>query len=493
MKLQMTVYFKVILLSVIIFNGLQSTVLAQSSLDLEWEQHWETYEIGGTCNFGTHNFFVGDIDQDGVTELITGGLMYEDPEYTYLELYAPLKIWNWNGEVFTLEKEHNWTGILRSIYAADPNKDGVFELITAGSENNENGTFPTLSIWSWDNVDLVLKDSFTGISIGSIFVGNLDGTGNQEIVTVGTSRENSTSYAQLSVWSWDGASLDLIETTQWCESNSAAANSVYVYDLNNDGVLEIVTGGYDNGLTNSSGQLRIWNWDGIRLELKANKEWRLVEGIYGKTITGDPMGNTMVNNLKVDDVDGDGVAEIITAGFTYAAEKIMGQIGIWNWNGETVSLEDRYEWVTEDITEIKALYLFDVNNDGQIEIITSGATAVFGGFSEDAPPEFSQLRVWSWNGQDLTLDYSEDWTIGEGVMVWNVAADDIDQDGNVEIITVGCMYVSALCDPDLRIWSIPPDSSNLYFPILIIAVIAILLVSIILVKRRKEPINEESF
>ncbi|MBK5133567.1 hypothetical protein JJE00_03965 [Candidatus Bathyarchaeota archaeon] len=489
MKLQVIVYFEVFLLSIIILNSLQSSVFAQSNLQLEWEQHWETYGTGGTCNFGTHNFFVGDIDQDGITELITGGMMYEDPEHTYLELYAPLKIWNWNNEVFTLEKQHNWTGVLRSIYAADPDEDGVLELITAGSENNENGTTPTLSVWSWDNVDLVLKDSFAGISVGSIFVGNLDGIGSSEIVTAGTLRENSTTYAQLSIWSWDGTSLDLIDTTLWCASNRAAANSVYVYDLDNDGVSEIVTGGYDNDLMNSSGQLRIWNWDGTNLELKANKEWRLVEGVYGTTITGDPMGNTLVNNLKVGDVDGDGVAEIITVGFTYDNEKIMGQIGIWNWNGELVSLEERYEWMTKDITEIKALYLADVNNDDQLEIITSGATAVFGGFSADAPPEFSQLRVWSWNGQDLSLDYSEEWTIGEGVMAWNVAADDIDQDGTVEIITVGCMYVAALCDPDLRIWSIPSDSSNLYLPILVVGAIAILVITVILVKRKKEDVN----
>lgn len=491
MKLHLRLYLEVLLLFVVIFSVQQSLVFAQSTLDLEWEQHWETYGVGGTCNFGTHNFFVGDVDQDGVTELITGGLMYEDPEYAYLDLYAPLKIWNWNGEFFRLEKEHNWTGVLRSIYAADPDEDGILELITAGSVNNETGTFPVVSVWNWDNVDLVLKDSFFGISVGSIFVGDLDGIGNLEIVTAGTFRENSTSYAQLSVWSWDGSSLDLIETKLWCASNNAAANSVFVYDLDNDGVLEIITGGYDDDLINSSGQLRIWNLAGTELVLRANKEWRLVEGVYGATITGDPMGNTLVNNLKVGDVDVDGVAEIITAGFTYDGNKIMAQIGIWNWNGENIYLEKSHEWTTEDITEIKALYLADINDDAQLDIITSGATAVFGGFSEDAPPEFSQLRIWSWNGQDLTLDYSEDWTIGEGVMAWNVAADDIDKDGTVEIITVGCMYVSALCDPDLRIWSIPSsDSSTLYLPVLVAGLISILFVTIILARRRKVNIKK---
>ena len=38
-----------------------------------------------------------------------------------------------------------------------------------------------------------------------------------------------------------------------------------------------------------------------------------------------------------------------------------------------------------------------------------------------------------------------------------MATGDVDEDGTVEILTVGCMYVSALCDPDLRIWSIAEE------------------------------------
>jgi len=57
---------------------LAGRALAESDgLVLEWEQHWETYGVGGTCNFGTHNFFVGDVDSDGVLEMVTGGFAYD--------------------------------------------------------------------------------------------------------------------------------------------------------------------------------------------------------------------------------------------------------------------------------------------------------------------------------------------------------------------------------------------------------------------------------
>ena len=64
-------------LCLILFFSLCSGINAQSDdFILEWEQHWETFGIGGTCNYGTHNFFLGDVDNDGIEELITGGFMY---------------------------------------------------------------------------------------------------------------------------------------------------------------------------------------------------------------------------------------------------------------------------------------------------------------------------------------------------------------------------------------------------------------------------------
>jgi hypothetical protein len=118
-------------------------------------------------------------------------------------------------------------------------------------------------------------------------------------------------------------------------------------------------------------------------------------------------------------------------------------------------LEKSHEWTTKDISEVKSISLNDVDGDGRMEIVTSGVTAAQGSFAENATEEeFAQLRVWSWDGRTLTLEQSRDWTIGEGVCAWNVGTSDVDDDGTVEIVTVGCMYVSNMCDPDMRIWSI---------------------------------------
>jgi WD40 repeat protein len=315
----------------------------------------------------------------------------------------------------------------------------------------------------------------------------VDQNGAPEILTAGRLQGELKSSAQLCIWQWDGSSLDLVKSMEWCGMNEAYAYSVYAHDLNNDGEIEIVTGGYDNDLTNSSGQLRVWHWNGAELTLEANEEWRMVEGVYGVTISGNPMGNTMVNNLKVGDIDDDGAPEVVTGGWTYDGTKIDAQLRIWNWNGNSLSLEKSHEWITEDITEVKAIAIDDVDGDKQANIVTSGLTSVYGSFNNtEATPNAAQLRVWTWNGEKLTLNQNEDWTIGDGVVAWNVATDDVDKDGTVEIVTVGCMGISGLCDPDLRIWSIPKEPASLLYPLLAaLGIIALILVTAFLLTKKK--------
>ena len=477
------------LLLALVFSLNSNVKAEQAGLVLEWEQHWETYGVGGTCNFNTHNFFVGDVDSDGVTEMVTGGIMYYVENDTRTNVEAPLRIWNWNGENFTCEKSRNWAGSIHAIYAADTDGDGSTEIVTAGHVTNSTGIYSSLRVWSYNGEDLVLEGSYEceNVSFSSIFVNDVDQDGAPEILTAGRLQGELKSPAQLCIWQWDGSSLDLVKSMEWCGMNEAYAYSVYAHDLNNDGEIEIVTGGYDNDLTNSSGQLRVWHWNGAELTLEANEEWRMVEGVYGVTISGNPMGNTMVNNLKVGDIDDDGAPEVVTGGWTYDGTKIDAQLRIWNWNGNSLSLEKSHEWITEDITEVKAIAIDDVDGDKQANIVTSGLTSVYGSFNNtEATPNAAQLRVWTWNGEKLTLNQNEDWTIGDGVVAWNVATDDVDKDGTVEIVTVGCMGISGLCDPDLRIWSIPKEPAFLLYPLLAaLGIIALILVTAFLLTKKK--------
>jgi len=473
---------------------IQEVCAQTGSLTLEKEQHWETYGVGGTCIPGGHNLFLKDVDGDGLTEIITGGFTYQLVGEKRIAPVAPLKIWNWNGKHLTLEKSHQWnttgTNSILCLYAADANGDGNIEILTGGRFSNGSTNYAQLRIWSWDGMNLVLESSnewtdTKGASVTSIFVGDLDKDGKSEIITGGRTYNDIRSSAQLRIWHLDDNSLVLQKSTEWCALKEASATSVYASDINDDGVTEIITCGFDHDLENSTGQLRLWKWDGTTLTMEESQEWRMTDG-YMLTIAGNVMGNTISNALDVGDVDGDGENEVVTAGFIYDGARANGQLRIWSWSIETLMLEKSHEWHTANITEVKSVSINDVDGDGRQEIVTSGVTAPPGAFGLNTTTVAAQLRVWSWDGNTLTLKNSEEWVVGEGTCAWNVATSDVDNDGAIEIVTVGCMSVGYMCDPDMRIWSIPQEQTS--FPYALLAMVAtgvvIAVVSVFLIVRK---------
>ena len=130
-----------------------------------------------------------------------------------------------------------------------------------------------------------------------------------------------------------------------------------------------------------------------------------------------------------------------------------------------------------DITQPMSMSINDVDGDGKKEIVTSGCTAGYGSWAPNAPGKTrAVLNIWNWNGQDFTLKQSEDWFVGEAVSAASVGTGDVDNDGFVEIVTVGCMQTGALCDPDLRIWSLSttanPPASFSYLAAAVVGVVA---------------------
>ena len=492
-KLEFSLFWFTVLLLLGSFVNIKIGLGQSESLVMEVEQHWDTYGIGGTCIPGSHNLAIADVDNDGVNEIITGGFSYSMMNETRGSLGAPLRIWSWNGQNLTLEKSENWPGNIWCVSAGDADGDGTVEILTAGRLSNNASSVSSLRIWNWNGQNLVLRGSYTEISVSSIFVADVDQDNMPEILTVGGTYNASQPNAQLSIWRWDGDNLSLKTGVEWsAKSDIARARSVNAADLNKDGVIEIVTGGYVNSLENSSGQLRVWQFDGKDVSLMANAEWRMLDD-FSLDMAGNVLGNTLVNNVKVADVDGDTYPEVVTGGFSYNGVNALAQLRIWNWTNEVLNLEKSQEWATSDITEIKSVAIGHVDSDGNREIVTSGLTCGYGSFAENAPDKSrAELKIWVWDGNIMTLKLGTDWIVGEGVCAWNDGIGDVDNDGVVEIVTVGCMYVGALCDPALRIWSLPAEPNSTtsfpYLPIVIAGIaIAVLfsLAAFFFVRRRE--------
>ena len=432
---------------------------AQSGgLSLEAEQNWDTYGVGGTCVYGTQNIFVGDVDGDGVSEILTGGFAYHTQNSTRTISEAPLKVWTWNGQNVTLKASTTWYGTIVCLYAADVDLDSTVEIFCGGVFRNETGvSTSSLRVLTLSNGKIDLKSHYEGIPVNSVFVSDVDKDGTNDLLTVGRYAGNT---SQLSLWHIQNSNLSLVERVPLAEANITSASSVYAGDLDNDGTVEILVGGYSDSLSNSKGLVSIWGWNGQKLSLKAVKTWQLAGGT-AKTIAGGNQGNTAVNNVKAGDLDGDGRKEIVTAGFAYDGVNVNAQVKVWRWNGVNLEELASQEWATDYLTEAKSIALNDVNGDGRVEIVQCGIAAAEGSFKNpEGVHDRGQLRVWNYNGTGLALTENKDWTFDEGACAWNVGNGDLDSDGVVEMITVGCTALRDLCDPDMRIWSLPQKTSE---------------------------------
>jgi hypothetical protein len=484
----------IILTISLLFSFIELRVNAQTGdFNLEAEQNWDTYTIGGTCVYGTQNIFVGDVNGDGAMEILTGGFAYSTVNGSRTGSEAPLRIWDWDGKNVTLKASANWKGSIQCLHAADIDGDKDFEIITAGYYRNETGNYTSscLRIWRLQpDHELTLEAQYEGTSVRSISVSDVDKDGTPEIVTVGDLPKT----AQLCLWHFKGNSLSLAGKIELDSANITNANSVYASDLDNNGDVEIVVGGYSDTLNNSKGQLTIWKWNGKEFSLKANEIWQLVPNVYAKTIAGGVQGNTVVYNVKTADLDGDGFKEVISGGFAFDGEKVNAQLGIWRWDGTVLLKLHSQEWATDYLTEVKSISIDDVDNDGMMEAITSGITAAEDSFkNSEAPHDRGQLRVWGFDGTTLILEQSAEWTFDEGACAWNVGNGDVDKDGILEIITVGCTSLGSLCDPDMRIWSIsnaspPPNSTVIALvTVFITAVVLSVLVFIFRSRLKQDP------
>jgi len=262
--------------------------------------------------------------------------------------------------------------------------------------------------------------------VNSVAVGCVDGDGKAEIVTGGYCGGYRT-YCQLCVW--DGATLALQKSTEWIWLGGQEILTVAIGDVDADGAVEIVTGGYTLLGFGHMAQLCVWN--GATLALERHTEWNWASSTY-------------VYSVAIGCVDGDGKAEIVTGGHIYAsgtAPYYTAQLCVWD--GATLALETVKTWQWVGGTFISSVAIWCVDADGKAEIVTGGYCGTY--------EQLAQLCVW--DGATLALQGVKAWYWGYGSIVASVAARCVDGDGQAEIVTGGRFDEGSSWVAQLAVWN----------------------------------------
>lgn len=404
----------------------------------------ETWRDSG--NAKVHGVAAEDIDGDGTTEIVTVG---ETLIGTPPLIHAQLRIYTWDGTTLSIEKTYEWMQgtnvtftIAYGIYIGKLDGDNDYEMAVVGKTGDASGQDFMIRIFTWDGTTLgEVSSALTGIGDAyySVYAADILGGSYLGIVAVGDVIDNPYDGI-IDIWYFDGTRLNHSTGTTWGTNNDISAKGVYAADVDNDGVIELVTVGYyrQSAVLPKQGQLRIWNYANGNINLE--KEDNQPEN-YGQT--------TEWYGVYLGNVDNDAVTEIVVTGYGYDSSVGCnnGVLRIWTWTGtpRVLNSEKNYPWpLTGSDTISYSVYAKSFAGNYQ-QIVSGGKTTVSG-------IDYAQLKIWNWTGAALNDVASTTWaTNNRNTAVNSIYIKEVDSDNKLEILSGGQTYDGTYWNSQLRI------------------------------------------
>lgn len=314
-----------------------------------------------------------DVDGDGDLDLL--GASFTDAEVVWWENTASRGA-NWTATViassFPVDDPIGW---------ADLDGDGDPDVFAASSADDEvtwwENTAGDGSTWT----EHVLDDAFTGAA--SAVAGDLDGQGGIDIVGAAYGDD------ELSWWADPGSSI-LPPFTIPITTTFGGASGVALGDMDGDGDLDVIGAAQDDDTVawfeNTVGDASAWTQRDITTSFDG------------------------VNSVAVDDVDGDGDLDVLSAS---PAEKDV----IWFENTNGIGTSWTLQTIADEFTDAAYARAADMDGDGDLDVFSSGGTA-------------SDLTWW----ENLLGDGSS-WSqhlVGAGFPASSAHAADLDRDGDLD-------------------------------------------------------------
>ncbi|HZD13142.1 MAG TPA: hypothetical protein VE177_06460, partial [Candidatus Binatus sp.] len=320
---------------------------------------------------------VADAGSNGANEIVSGGTFNNGTSYAQLRLYhktGPSLILDTNQLLQHSGNPYSYS--VSGVEVADIDGNGVNDTIFIANNQPLQNFPPTQSqigIYRWTGTSLVKEKlfNFTGpnnlLETRSLTIWSHGGV--KQIVTLGYYPTGSTTSAQLGIWSYDGATFTKNALWNWTTAGSGNAGAqgyaVATGDVDNGGVPDIITVGSSSNGTTVQSQLRVWGWSGSGTPLlKQSRDW---------LTTGQ---GSIATSVAVRDIVGDGKREIVVGGQLLTYPFWKAEMTVWSdWTGSLSQVaETNWQTSTGSSVDIVRVSTGDINGDGIVNIVTAGYT-----------------------------------------------------------------------------------------------------------------------
>lgn len=396
-----------------------------------------TWGTSGTNE--VHGVYAYDVDGDSTMEIVTVGRAY-----TGIKTEASLVIWTYDGNsTLTAEHWYNWTEaplatvtVAYDVFVDDLNQDGTADIVVGGTTGNASIGDYMLRVFHWDGTSLTSEGPPYVNSPAEIYysvhAANVTGDSDLEIVASGATGGGDD--ATLWLWSYNG-SLGYITHTDWGPGDNveAIAYGVFAGDVDGDGTVEVVTGGYNksSAIAEKKGEIREWHYDsgsGFVLDYHRNDNYVPGEDtVYYSTYAADFNNNGSVDIMMCGYGYEAGIVNedkaLLVAYFHGTSSLLLGPIQPWQ--------------VNNDDSYCRSVFGRNLDGDNYIEIVTGGRGEVSGTVN-------AEVRVWTYDtAPSFSLDDDEYWYTTGATRSNSVYAMDIAGDSDPEIVSGGRHHVSA--------------------------------------------------
>ncbi|NIN67366.1 MAG: hypothetical protein GTO63_22230 [Anaerolineae bacterium] len=357
------------------------------------------YADVGTSTSSVLSLALGDLDDDGYLDIVSGSGSGEDNEViTWQNDGSPF-----SGGLWSQQDVGANTANVRSVALGDLDHDGDLDIVS-GSGPGEN-----YEIIAWQNDGSPFSEPWTQNNVGasldtvtSLALGDLDHDGDLDIVSGSGLGEDY----EVIAWQNDGSPFATLWTQNDVGASTDSVFSVALGDLDNDGDLDIVSG----------------SGSGENYELIAWQNTLSHRGL-GFYPGGAEVGATTVNfvySVAAGDLDDDGDLDIVSGSSAGEDYEVIA----WENDGSPFSGLWPQSDVGASTGSVFSVALGDLDNDGDLDIVSGS------GSGED-----NEVIAWQNDGSPFLGLWSQQDVGADTATVWSVSLGDLDNDGDLDIVS----------------------------------------------------------